>query len=596
MSRSRSTATRATVRSALAVLAALTAAASAGPRTGDRVARAQGDDPRLVMTTEGPLRGTTDGASLSWRNIPYAAPPVGPLRWRAPQPPPLRARERDATAFGPACPQRPGGVLRPDVAPDWREDCLQLNVWAPVDGRLPRPLPVMVWLHGGGLIQGSAVEPLYNGAALAAGRGIVVVTANYRLGALGFLAHRAFVDADPAAPGAGNYGLLDQIAALDWLQANVAAFGGDPARITVFGESAGGVSVCALRASPLARGRFGAAIMQSGACLDDLPRLDGAGPLPPATAQGDRFSAAAGCAGAADEAACLRALDAATVLDTLPGEIGILNPGAETYTHVVDGHALREPPGAAVAGGRTADVPFVVGANADEGTLFAQGVKATLTAAGYEAVVRTVYRADADAVLSRYPVATYPAPYLALADVTGDAGFVCPARRVARASAGHGRPTWLYHFTFVTALGRATGLGSHHGAEIPFLFADPAATGAAALAGPEAKDLARVMQGLWANVARAGDPGTVPAGAGGGGAPITWARYDPGADNGLALAGKPAMTRGWRADKCDLWDRIAAGRDPASATPAALATATPESRPTPTAAGGRALLPVAFAP
>lgn len=597
MSRSRSTATFAAVLSALAALAA----ASGGPRSGDRVARAQGDDQRLVMTTEGPLRGATDGASLSWKNIPYAAPPVGALRWRAPQPPPLRAREREATAFGPACPQRPGGVLRPDTAPDWDEDCLQLNVWAPADPRRPRPLPVMVWFHGGGLIQGSAVEPLYNGAALAAGQGIVVVTANYRLGALGFLAHRAFVGADAGAPGAGNYGLLDQIAALDWLQANVAAFGGDPGRVTVFGESAGGVSVCALLASPLARGRFGAAIMQSGACLDALPRLDGAGPLPPATAQGERFSAAAGCADAADEAACLRALDAATVLDTLPGEIGILDPGAETYGHVVDGHVLPEPPGAAVAAGRAADVPFVVGANADEGTLFAQPFKSTLTAAGYAAAVRAVYRADADAVLARYPVDAYAAPYLALADVTGDAGFVCPARRVARAHAGHGRPAWLYHFTFVTALGRATGLGSHHGAEIPFLFADPAAGGPAALVGPEAKDLARAMQAWWSNVARAGDPGTVATGPGGGdGGTITWARHDPAADNGLMLGPKPSPARGWRADKCDLWDRIAAARDAVPPTPGAAATATPMPPPTsptsPTAGGGRAVLPVAFVP
>ena len=581
-------------------LAIAAVAMAAGAAPAPRPARAQPDDPLRVLTSEGLLRGAVDGGSASWKNVPYAAPPLGALRWRAPQPPALRARERDAAAYGPACPQLPGGVLRPDVTPAWSEDCLQLNVWAPLDARLPRPLPILVWFHGGGLIQGSAVEPLYNGAALAAGQGVVVVTVNYRLGALGYLAHRAFVGADPAAPGAGNYGLLDQIAALDWLQANAAAFGGDPGRVTIFGESAGGVSVCALLASPLARGRFHAAVMQSGACRDALARLDGARPLPPALAQGDRFSAAAGCVDAADEAACLRALDAAAVLATLPGEIGILNPGAETYDLVVDGHALTEPPGAAVAAGRAAAVPFALGANADEGTLFAQPFKATLTAAGYEAAVRSLYRGDADAVLALYPASSYDAPYLALADVTGDVGFVCPARRVARAHAAAGRPTWLYHFAFVTALGRASGLGSHHGAEIPFLFGDPDGGAGAAAAGPDARALARTMQRFWANIARDGAPGAVAV-DGAAGDPLGWARYDPAADIGLQFGAKPRATTGWRAAKCDLWDRLAfAGGAPPPASPtAAAATATPGGRPTATpdaAARGRAVLPVAFVP
>ncbi|MEO8083556.1 MAG: carboxylesterase family protein [Ardenticatenales bacterium] len=614
---------RSPVRAIGAAVAAWSIIAAMGGGAPTPHAAAQGGDPLVVFTAEGPVRGARDGTIAAWRNIPYALPPVGALRWRAPQPPALRARELDGTTIGGACPQTGGSALRPnDPPPAWSEDCLQLNIWAPADRTPGTSLPVLLWIHGGGLIQGSAVDPLYSGKGLASARNVVVVTINYRLGALGFLVHPAFVDQDAAAPGAGNYGLLDQIAALRWVQSNIAAFGGDPARTAIFGESAGGESVCALLASPLAKGLFSAAIMESGGCRETLHRLDGAGPLSPATDQGVRFAAAAGCDGAADAAgvaACMRAMTPERVLATLPGEIGILNANAETYDFVVDGHALPEPPLVAVAraGGPADGVPFILGANADEGTIFALPYKGTLTAAAYEATVRSMFRADADAILSLYPVDAYSAPYLALADVTGDAGFVCPARHIARARSALGAPTWLYHFTYVTAIGRQLDLGSHHGAEVPFVFADAAGGGGnGGLISPEARAVAHTMQGYWTSQAAIGDPGDGTAAGGGGGASPApaWTRYDAAGDRGMQFAAKSSMTAGWRAAKCDLWDRVAgrgvgatstpiAGTMPPpgetprpDATPPPDATATSPT-PTPSTLGpGRAFLPIGRRP
>ena len=588
-------------RRSVAVAIAVGAVAASGAVMSPRPpVGAQFDSPLVALTTEGAVRGAFDGMAIAWKNVPFAQAPTGALRWRSPQPPALRALELDATTIGKACPQTGGSALRPDAPPPaWNEDCLQLNIWRPDRGDGTTRRPVMVWFHGGGLVQGSAVDPLYDGKGLATNGNVVVVTANYRLGALGYLAHPAFIDQPNSAPGAGNYGLLDQIQALHWVQDNIAAFGGDPERVLIFGESAGGVSVCALLASPLAAGLFHGAIMQSGACRDALRRLDGAGPLPPATDQGGRFAAAAGCAAAPDVGACLRALPTAAVLAALPGEIGILNPGAETYDLVIDGHALPEPPMQALARGHgpASRVPFVLGANGAFVTVFALPFKATLTAAGYEATVRSLYRASAPAVLALYPVAMYDAPGLALADVTGDAGFVCPTRRVARARSAIGHPTWLYHYAFVTALARQRDLGRHHGAEIPFLFADFSSPLGDALT-PEARQLAAAMQGYWARVAALDEPGTGAGAAAAAGEaaddPVAWTRYDPAADNGMLLGAKQAMTAGWRAAKCDLWDRIEGERGGATPGPGPRPTAAVPTVPVP--GRGWVVLPVAFVP
>ena len=234
--------------------------------------------PETVITAQGPVVGRLDDGILSFRGIPYAAPPVGGLRWRAPRPPTVRDGPLPALEFGAACPQpNDSWVVGQGLARD--ENCLTLNAWVRPDP--PEPVPVMVWLHGGGFFLGSGAEPQFDGAALARD-GAMVVTLNYRLGALGFLVHDALRDGEP---GLGNYGLLDVIAALRWVRENAAAFGGDPARVTVFGESAGGILVCALLASPLAADAFDAAIMQSGFCTVEAATLDEGTDLQPSALQ-----------------------------------------------------------------------------------------------------------------------------------------------------------------------------------------------------------------------------------------------------------------------------------------------------------------------
>lgn len=522
-------------------LAALAALLSAAPAAAPRGAAAQGA--AVVMTAEGPVAGVRGAEATAWKGLPYAAPPVGALRWRAPRPAAKRDAVLDASAAGPACPQIDRPLLQPDAASrKGEEDCLTLNVWAP--NSLAAPAPVMVWLHGGGFIQGSGGETLYDGARLAAAQGVVVVTLNYRLGALGFLVHPAFVGEHPDHPTAGNWGLLDQLAALRWVRANIAAFGGDPARVTIFGESAGGVSVCSLLASPLAAGLVMGAIMQSGGCEPALRDVAAAaGGVKPAVDQGRRFAEAIGCGDAADAAACLRAQSVDAVLAALPGEIGVLQPGAETYGPVRDGYVLAEPPAAAVAAGRALGVPWMVGANADEGTVFLSPQQRAMTAAQYEAAVRVVFGKSADQVLALYPAGDFGSPGLALAAVTGDAGFVCPARRMARAHAARGRPAWLYHFTYVSAVGRQLGLGAFHGSEIPLVFG----AGAGGAGMPAARALGEAMQAAWGAFARSGDPATVG---------LAWPRHVAGGDVGLRWDTPPAVVTGWRKAQCDLWDAV----------------------------------------
>ncbi len=532
-------------------LAILMAAAFAVPPTS--TARAQ---PQVVVdTAEGPVVGVAGDAATAWKGIPFAAPPVGELRWSPPAPAPHRSSPLDATAFGPACPQTTTldipGLPGPPAGNRGAEDCLQLNIWAP--NAAGAGLPVMFWIHGGGMIQGSGTDAPYDGANLATSQNVVVVTTNYRLGALGFLAHEAFVGEQSDYPGAGNYGLLDAIAALRWVRANIAGFGGDPGRVTIFGESAGGVNVCALMAAPAAAGLFHRAIMESGNCLPRMPSLDPTShPGPPALEQGNRFAEAIGCADATDVAACLRAQDVDKILATMPGEIGVLNPGAEVYGPIVDGTLLAETPGEAFAAGHEQGVPFILGANADEATIFTAPFQ-NLTAAQYEALVRLTFPGYGDRALALYPAAAYQSPTLAFADVAGDVGFVCPARWAAGAHARHGAPAYLYHFSYVPGYAETLRLGAHHAIEIPFVFGNIAGL---ALLSPEVRQLTAAMGASWSAFARSGNPGSHDG--------LAWPRYTPEADALMEFSSPPKVTAGLRREKCDLWDEVEGRQLPAA--------------------------------
>lgn len=301
------------------------------------------EDPARVTTASGDLQGAVVGATRVFLGVPYAAPPVGELRWRAPQPHAPWAEPRDATARGPSCPQPDfmNGVVAGD------EDCLTLNLWAPVGAARA---PVMLWLHGGGYFVNSGGDPGYDGQRLSEATGSIVVTINYRLGALGFLAHAALADEDPAHLTAGNYGHEDQRAALEWVRDNIAAFGGDPANVTLFGQSAGATSTCLHMLSPRSSDLFQRAIIQSGDC--------GAFPKPELEDQSAQVASALGCDVEADVLACLRAKPADEIVwTTIDWGLG----------PVVDGWNIVVDPRAALAEGAIAsEVPVIMGTTRDE--------------------------------------------------------------------------------------------------------------------------------------------------------------------------------------------------------------------------------------
>ncbi len=496
----------------------------------------------VALTDKGCLEGESLGSVKVFRGIPYAAPPVGSLRWKAPQEHPSWEGVRDALQFGKSCPQLPGTILRYQLETD--EDCLSLNVWTPQLSP-DAALPVMVWIHGGGLVQGSSSQKIndrlsYDGRFLAERFHVVVVTINYRLAQLGFLAHPALSAEDTEHNVSGNYGLLDQIFALRWVQKNIKNFGGDPSNVTIFGESAGGKSVCALLASPLARGLFHRAVIQSGGCPLNQRRLRDSSGRESAEAQGERFARAIGCAEAPDVLACLRAKTAQEILNTLPGEAGILST-AEKWDFTVDGYVLPESPGRALESGNFNTVPLIAGTTGNEASLFTGKLNIT-TPAQYEAFVRAFFGENADQVLALYPVTDYPTPKAALDALISDISFVCPTRRFTRAVAKYQPKTFLYHFTYVTRVGTQSGLGAFHGSEIPFVF------GNSAMPTPQERALSDAMMAYWTSFAKSGDPnaGTLP----------TWPAYTLSEDPYLQLDIPITGGRELRKPYCDFWDRL----------------------------------------
>ncbi len=414
-----------------------------------------------VTIAQGTLSGATADGVDSYKAIPYAAPPVGTLRWREPQPAPSWSGARDATGFGPACPQTvtEGMMARANLPQS--EDCLTLNIWSPQ--QRSAKLPVMLWIHGGGFTNGSAALPLYDGAALAR-HGVVLVSLNYRLGRLGFFAH-------PGLSEGPNFGLADQVAVLKWVQKNIAAFGGDPANVTIFGESAGGDSVALLMTMPAAKGLFAKALSESGSVLFDPTVL--------ADARKDALAFAAKL-----NASGIEALRAASVAQILTDGDG--GP-------IVDGRSLLAPPPVAFARGHFAAVPFLIGTNSDEGSQI-RGDTGWLTKplGDQLASIRALY--DADGKLSDDDFAR---------QLFNDRFFAGAARLLAGCTAP-AAPTYVYRFAFLSARAHMRGeTGVPHGGEMPFVFGlGPLA----AFAPPQDKATVDLMQAYWTNFARTGDP------------------------------------------------------------------------------------------
>ncbi|UTP40052.1 carboxylesterase family protein [Phenylobacterium sp. LH3H17] len=462
----------------------------------------------------GVLAGTSGETAEVFRNIPFAAPPVGKLRWAPPAPPVAWTGERDATANGPSCMQ----PMSPDGSPNaggangpMSEDCLQLNVFAP---KAARKAPVMVWLHGGGHRTGAGW--VYDGSNFARD-GVVLVSINYRLGPLGYFAHPALTREAGAEP-TGNYGLMDQIAALEWVQRNIAAFGGDPKNVTVFGESAGGMSTLALLSTPKAKPLFKRAIVQSGGGWFRVSTLADE------EAKGAKAAESLRLAGAEASANDLRKLPAATLIAKLGGD----------YGPFVDGKLMTETPSQAFAAGRAADLPLIIGANSGEDSLL--GPWKPEMAATISAAARSVYAEEAaasDETLGRA--------------VFTDRLMVGPARWVAAKASG-GKPAWLYHFSYVGSRFRPMMTRAFHAAEIQYVFEYWGRRTPMSAVSDEDRAMATLMHACWVAFAKAGVPkcGTQP-----------WPAYSPRSDQLMEFGAGNGVRAGFRKSRLDAQETVA---------------------------------------
>ena len=511
--------TRTARSSALLVLSLLTAAAVA-------------QDEAVVTTQYGAVRGVVEADHRVFYGIPHAAAPVGDLRWRSPVPPAAWDDVRDGTFRRDDC-------IQSDPDRRWfaetSEDCLYMNVWAPRYANataLPR-LPVLVWFHGGGNTQGGTSLPIYNGRGLvqATDGGVVVVTASYRLNVFGFLGGEALrAEADDGAH--GNYALQDQRAALLWVRDNIAAFGGDPSRVTIFGESAGSWDVQSHLVLPRSAGLFNAAVMESGASDFDFSQLS----ADEATANFNAFAADLGCA----DLACLRAIAAK--------DLGrLVSLGNYRWALTVDGVELAGRVSDLVIAGTFTRVPVIIGSNGDEVPAFAPR---NLTEETYRTVVLALYGPqDGAALLQVYPASDYASPWFAFQQLLTDGVFTCVVRRNLVWMAPYTR-MYPYYFAHTPGLVDliAPSMGTFHGTEVAFVFHfDPLLSGDA----DEAVSTDAVA--YWTNLAYTGDPNNGPQPV-----RLAWPYYDLPTDNNahFVFEEPPRLQSNLKQAQCDVWDTM----------------------------------------
>lgn len=469
-------------------------------------------DARVVT---GFLRGYSEGGVRVFKGVPYAAAPVGDLRWRAPAAAPAWEGVRPAQSFGYDCMQNRAKWDPSLTKRAMSEDCLTLNIWSAAESG--DAAPVMVWIHGGGFVMGSGSQEIFNGAELAK-KGIVVVTFNYRLGRFGFFAHPGLT-AEAAGGPVGNFGLMDQIAALQWIKENISNFGGDPGNVTIFGESGGGASVAHLMAIEKASGLFHRAIIQSGGGRLKWAPLRAIGKDKGAEAAAVAFSKS--LKGAGDTIGELRALPAETIL----GEVSFSKLRSETYSGpIIDGGLVKREFLQSFAEGSEAKIPMIVGANSAELNhmpwiakfLIKRGVKKAL-------------KPKLDQIASAYGARkTFDQ------NILNDWGFVEPARSLARRHAANGAPAWLYEFDYVHTALRDEFEGARHASEMAFVFGTVGKDGVKA--SDEDRRVSDELAAYWVAFARDGAP--APAGL------PAWAPYDPALDERLTFrAAGPAMLK-----------------------------------------------------
>jgi len=468
--------------------------------------------PPQVILDSGRIAGKASGDVEAFLGIPYAAPPVGPLRWRAPQPVRPWRGVRQTSTYGHDCMQEPFPSDAAPLGARPAENCLYMNVWRPAGTRAGNRLPVLVWIYGGGNVNGGASPAVYSGLSFARD-GVIFVSFNYRVGRFGFFAFPALTRQDPDHGSLANYGHLDALAALRWVQRNIAALGGDPQQVTVYGQSAGAGQVYMLLTSPLAEGLFARAIVQSGGAVERPPLAGTGDGSVSIEAAGVNFARRWGIDGTGAEALRrLRALSARQITDGL--HIGTMAAQSDTFVGPVrDGRIVTESMVTAVAGGREAKVPLLIGSTlADNSRLTAHGLdEAFATFGSAAAQARAAYVTD--------PAAD---PQFIIRQIGRDRSYGEPVRFIARSMTAQGLPVYEYRFSYVaTAMRQQWSEGPPHATDIPYAMNTVRAKYGEQLSAVDAA-VAQMMHQYWVHFVRSGDPN-------GPGLP-PWPAYDPHTD------------------------------------------------------------------